>query len=234
MKKSFTEWLDNFWYHYKWHVIIAVFAAVFLFVAITQMVNKEKVDAYVMYAGPTAFFASEIYEMQEAFEAVMPDMNGDGKKTVQFIDITVLTDKQIQENREKAKAEGVEYKPDMEYIANARQKFKLQLAAGDAYIVLVDPQMYAEDSGVGIYRALSELGVDTKYAYDGFALKFKETPFGQYMPIFDKLPEDTLLCFRAMGVTSQARGKNERKKHDNQLVLFKEMVEFALDSGNKE
>ena len=72
-------WLDNFWYHYKWHVLVGLFIAVFLFVSIGQMVDKEKVDVYIMYAGPTAFLASEIYDIQDAFETIMPDLNGDGK-----------------------------------------------------------------------------------------------------------------------------------------------------------
>ncbi|MBR5314827.1 MAG: hypothetical protein IKU45_05400, partial [Clostridia bacterium] len=60
------KWLDNFWYHYKWHVIIGLFVIVFLVVAIGQMIDKDKVDAYVMYAGPTSFMPSEIDEMQNA------------------------------------------------------------------------------------------------------------------------------------------------------------------------
>lgn len=227
-------WLDNFWYHYKWHVIVGLFIVIFLFVSIGQMLDKEKVDVYILYAGPTAFMASEIYDIQDAFETIMPDMNGDGEKIVQFIDITVLTDAQIEENRKKAEAEDIEYKPDMEYIANARQKFKLQLAAGDAYIVLADPGMYAEDKGVGIYQSLESLGVTSDSAYDEYSVVFRNTDFGKYMPVFQKLPEDTLLCFRTMGVTSQARGKKEQQKHDDQLVMFKEMISFTLSEGSDE
>ena len=225
-------WLDNFWYHYKWHVLVGLFIVVFLFVSIGQMIDKEKVDVYILYAGPTAFMAAEIYEIQDAFETIMPDLNGDGQKVVQFIDITVLTDEQIADNMEKADAEGVDYKPDMEYIANARQKFKLQLAAGDAYIVLADPGMYAEDKGVGIYQSLESLGVSAEHAYDEYSVVFRDTDFGSYMPVFQKLPEDTLMCFRTMGVTSKARGKKEQEKHDNQLVMFKEMVNFTLSDGS--
>ncbi len=222
------SWLDNFWYHYKWHCIVGLFIIVFLVVSIGQMANKEKVDAYIMYAGPTAFTASEIYEMQDAFESVMPDLNGDGKKIAQFIDITVLTDAQIEENRKKAEAEGLEYKPDMEYIANARQKFKLQLAAGDAYLLLLDPQMYAQDYEIGMYMKLEELGITSEHAYDDSSIKFKETDYGKFLPVFEKLPDDTLLCFRMMNVTAQARGEKEQKKYDDQLTLMKNMLDFSM------
>ncbi len=221
-----TSWLDNFWYHYKWHTIVSVFLIIVFGVCIGQMQSKEKVDAYVMYAGPTAFLAADIYDLQDAFEAVMPDLNGDGKKVVQFIDVTVLTDAQIKANMDKAEKEGVEYKPDMKYIADARQKFKLQLAAGDAYLLLLDPQMYAEDYGIGMYEKLSDIGIESEYANDDSSIRFKETDFGSYMPIFDKLPDDTLLCFRRMNVTSKGRGKKEQAKYDNQLELLKEVISF--------
>lgn len=220
------KWLDNFWYHYKWHLIVGVFIAIFLIVAIGQMVRKEKVDAYIMYAGPTAFVASDIYDLQDAFEQIMPDLNGDGKKTVQFIDITVLTDEQIEENKKRAEEDGVEYKVDMEYISNIRQKFKLQLAAGDAYLLLLDPGMYAEDYDIGMYVKLEELGIESEYAYDDSSIKFRETDFGKYFSIFDKLPDDTLMCFRTLNVTAQARGQKEKDKYDNQLILMKKAVEF--------
>ena len=220
------KWLDNFWYHYKWHVIIVVFVAVFLIVAIGQMANKEKVDAYIMYAGPTAFLAGEIDDLQDTFEEIMPDLNGDGKKIVQLVDITVLTDAQIEANKKKAEAEGVEYKPDMDYIAQMRQKFKLQLAAGDAYLLLLDPQMYAEDYEIGMYKTLEELGIVSEHAYDDSSIVFKNTDYGKYYKIFDKFPDDTLMCFRTLNVTGKARGEKEQKKFDDQLVLMKKIVEF--------
>lgn len=226
-----SEKLDNFWYHYKWHTVVALFFIVVFGVCIGQMASKDKVDAYVMYAGPTAFLASEIEDLQSAFEAVMPDLNGDGKKVVQFIDVTVLTDARIKANKEQAEKEGIEYKPDMEFIYNSRQKYKLQLAAGDAYFLLVDPEVYAEDYGIGMFEKLSKLGLESDDAYDDSSVVFKNTDFGSYMPIFDKLPDDTLLTFRAMNVTSKGRGEKEQAKYDDQLELFKKVIEFEL-SGN--
>lgn len=225
----FLKWLDNFWYHYKWHTIITVFAAVFLTVCIGQMVNKEKVDVYIMYAGPTAFTAGQLDEVEGAFASVMPDLNGDGKKIVQLIDITVLTDEQIEANKKLAEEQGTEYKPDMEFVAQMRQKFKLQLAAGDAYMLLLDPQMYAQDYDMGMYEKLETIGVSSEFAKDDSSIVFKDTDFGGFMSAFDRIPDDTLLCFRKMNVTGKARGNKEQKKYDNQLVLMKKVIEFKAD-----
>ena len=85
-----SEKLDNFWYHYKWHTIVTLFFVVVFGICIGQMASKDKVDAYIMYAGPSAFFASEIEEMQSAFETVMPDLNGDGKKVVYERELPII------------------------------------------------------------------------------------------------------------------------------------------------
>lgn len=224
------SWLDNFWYHYKWHVIVILFVAVFLFVSIGQMVSKEKVDVYILYAGPTAFFASEIYEMQDAFKTIMPDLNNDGKKIVQFVDITLLTEAQIKANMEKAEAESVEYKPDLKYLSDAQKKLDIQLKAGDAYLLMLDPQIYAQDYSMGIYETLETLGIKTEFAYDDSSFYFKKTDFGQCVSIFDKIPDDTLMCFRKKTVVGESKGKRENKKYENQLVLMKEILAFENTS----
>ena len=94
---KFLKWFDNYWYHYKWHTIVGAFVAVFLVIVIGQMASKEKVDVYIMYAGPKSFTPAVIHEIEDAFEDIMPDLNGDGKKIVQFTDIMYLTDKKIEE-----------------------------------------------------------------------------------------------------------------------------------------
>ncbi|MBE6671653.1 MAG: hypothetical protein E7593_05570 [Ruminococcaceae bacterium] len=222
------RWLDNFWYHYKWHTIIAVFAAVFLCVGIGQMLGKEKVDAYIMYAGPTSFFPNEIEQIQDSFENIVPDFNGDGKKVVEFIDITVLTDKQIAENKKKAQEQGVEYNLDMEFVMDMRKKFKLQIQSGDAYFLLIDPEMYEQDKEVGIYRKLADLGIEYENTNDEMSVVFRETEFGKYFTVFEQFPEDTLMCFRTMNIPSKIRGDKEKKKYDQQLEFFKDILEFEI------
>ncbi len=220
------KWLDNFWYHYKWHVLVGLFIVVFLVVAVGQMINKEKVDAYIMYAGPTSFMPSEVEEMQNAFKEIMPDLNGDGKKIVEFINILHMTDEDIENNRKQAEKDGVEYKPDLDFIAEQKQKLKLQLAAGDAYILLLDPDAYSEDYELGMYNTLEKLGIESEYAYDDSSVKFRDTDYGKFYPIFEKLPKDTLLTFKVLNVMGKSKGKSEQKKFDNQLELMKKMLEF--------
>ncbi len=226
----FLRWLDNFWYHYKWHTILISFAAVVLIVCITQFSTKEKVDAYVMYAGEKSFNVSDIYSMEDAFEQVSSDFNEDGKRTVKITDITVMTDEQIKENQKKAEEAGNnDYYVDMQYMKDMQDKFKMQLTAGEAYLCLLSPEMYALDYEFGMYMTLEELGISSEYAYDDTAISFKKTDFAQFFNVFEMLPDDTLICFRRMNVASKTKGKKEQKKYDDQIELFKSVLEFSIE-----
>ena len=48
---TLKEKLQNFWYHYKWHSIVALFLAVAILICSLQFCKKEKYDAYVAYIG---------------------------------------------------------------------------------------------------------------------------------------------------------------------------------------
>lgn len=224
--EKILKWLDNFWYHYKWHTIIGAVFAIFLAVCIGQMASKDKVDSYIMYAGPIALTAQEIEDIESAFETVVGDYNGDGKKTVQLIDITLLTDSQLEENRKKAEEENIKYNPDMEYIYNMRQKLNLQLASGDAYILLMDSELFEENYSVGVFEKLEKMGVSSEIkSYNDSALYFDDTFFGKtFSEEFKDLKEDLLLSFRKMNVTSKAKGKKEQQKYENQIEFFKELT----------
>ena len=223
------KWLDNFWYHYKWHVIVVAFFVVVFGVSTAQMISKDSVDSYVMYAGPSAFTPNEISEIRNVFEIVSPDSNDDGEKYVEFVDITYLSDAKLMENKKLAEEGGIEYKPNMEFVYNSREKYRIQLAAGDAYLVLVDPETYMMDYGTGMFEKLEDIGIKTEKAYDEYSIRFKDTEFGSYFPIFNRIPDDTLICFRAMTVTAKARGKKEIQKYDNQLELFKEILAYEAE-----
>ena len=46
------KWLENYWYHYKWHTLIVAFFVIMLTVMGVQMCSREDNDIYIIYAGP--------------------------------------------------------------------------------------------------------------------------------------------------------------------------------------
>ena len=51
MKSPFLEKLENFWYYYKWHTIVAIFVIVAVLVSSLQMCSRKTTDIHVIYAG---------------------------------------------------------------------------------------------------------------------------------------------------------------------------------------
>lgn len=226
--KKFIKWLDNYWYHYKWHTIIGALAAVFVIVCGVQFFGKEKVDIYILYAGENAFSASQIEDIQDSFASLGIDYNNDGKKVVNFNDITVMTNEQMQKEQEEAKQNGIDYKVNTEYMQQMQENYSLQVTAGDAYICLLSPEMYEYDKNAGIFMTLEELGVETSDSYDDKAILLKSTDFGSYISAFECIPDDTLLVFRTKGIMGNAKGKAEREKYENQLDLYMKIINFKV------
>ena len=79
LSNPFLKWLDNFWYHHKWKVIIITFFAIVVIVGVVQMVNKEKYDVNVTVATHTTYYTENVDAIERALVSLMQtDMNGDG------------------------------------------------------------------------------------------------------------------------------------------------------------
>ena len=50
-KGRFGVWLENFWYHYKWHSIVTLFIILVVTICTVQMCKKEEYDVHFIYAG---------------------------------------------------------------------------------------------------------------------------------------------------------------------------------------
>ena len=50
-KMNLKQRVENYWYHYKWHTLIALFIVITLSVCILQLCQKNSYDVYVLYAG---------------------------------------------------------------------------------------------------------------------------------------------------------------------------------------
>ena len=77
-KSKFARWFDNYWYHYKWVTLGAIFLVIVIIVAVFQSVEKKKEDITLVYAGPTYITPSQTVSIQEVFNTVMPE-DFDGK-----------------------------------------------------------------------------------------------------------------------------------------------------------
>ena len=97
LKGGFWGWLENFWYHYKWHTIGVAVLLTVVIVCTAQMCSKEGNDVRIVYSGSAYLSDSEAESITQIFEHVMPsDFDGDGKKSAELSSFYILTEEQIK------------------------------------------------------------------------------------------------------------------------------------------
>lgn len=219
---------ENFWYHHKWKTIVIAFLLITLTVATVQTCSRETPDVYLLYAGPAYLTPNEARAFQDAVAQVMDDYNGDGERGVMLTDFNYLTEAQIDEKLAQAEADGVELVIDYSGNANARERFDLEIMAGESVICLLDPALYANVKSAGGLLPLSEVldGIPPS-AIDDTGIRFAETDFARYFTAAHVLPEDTVLCIRRVSTMAAFKGKRRvERAHAYHTQLFRALVAF--------
>ena len=126
--------IENFFYHYKWHVIVITAIVLFVGYMVYDTVTKEKNDLYVLAISTSN--SSQIYtkqfDIEQALERYCPDFDGNGYVHVGVNFINLST--------EYAAAD---------YSNVESMKFSAELHTGDSQLYLTD---------VGMLDKIAELG----------------------------------------------------------------------------
>ena len=229
--KKIIKWLDNFWYHNKWLVIIGVFFAVAVIIMTTQFITRDKYDAMILYTGPRIPTANQTLDIQSAFEDVMiKEYDNNGKKEVSLNSLFLMTDEQLKDDRYTHDEVGNPLYINTGDMVNTKQQFTTQIFVGEALICLLDPAWYDLVAKQDAFVPLDEL-IDKvpDNAYDECALYLRDTGFGQYFTALNALPEDTLICFRRMSSTSGLKDeKEESKRYEYNKQYFIDILKFNI------
>lgn len=227
MKKIF-KWLDNFWYHYKWvTIIVAVFAAILIF-CIVNTGGGVNDDIQILYAGPKILTDIEVERMERTFaEVLKEDYNGDGKKSVNIVNITIMSDEQLKAAEEEAKKQGETVIYDPTLRTKALSQIKSLMSTGAVIICIIDPYVY-ESCEEGTFISLeSAVGEKPANAYDDYSIEFFETDLMQSYDSFSVLPEGLLLCIRN-DVIITTESKQFKKEYAWHKTYFEYIVRFSV------
>ena len=207
IKSPVLKWLDNFWYHYKWHTLIALFFVVLISVSTAQMCKKNSYDIYIMYAGQhdverTSDTGVTEYEtLLQALNRYGEDSDGDGNVSISFLSLFLPSNEEI---KEITKQEGVEVNTSV--IKDNSEIFNTNIVYSNYYLCILSKSVYET------YRTISDVeifvplegyveGTDaTLYAKD--AVLLSSTALGQSAGFAD-FPEDTVICLRNTTEVSQ-------------------------------
>ena len=180
--KTFSEKTSNFWFHFKWHVLASIFAAVTLTVLIVQCAGKPKYDMHVVYFTYTPVMDEQTALVSNYLEPLCSDLNGDGEVNISVINCSMS---------KKAS--------DTQYSQSAITRLQSIVAAGD------DTLLYITDSDSAEYfsnKAFTNFfGTEQVALSDDFYKACKSENFGE-------LPQGLrIACRRVEGTTIEKSSK---------------------------
>ncbi len=210
MKGDSVARLDNFWYHYKWHTLAAVFGVVVLLICLLQMCGKESGDISILQVGDVTLGVPYQEDIKEAMSDKV--LSSDDYR-LSFITYRLKTDGMTSG-----------FLGDTAFTD--KSNFKDQLALQNGYICLFSSYAYEESKKLydaeDLYRPLSDFMTDTTNAYDAYAIELGKTDL-QYLPGFKLMPKDTLLCFRHLPYFGKKGAEDSYKRHE---YVFKAMLAY--------
>ena len=236
LKGRFWGWLDNFWYHYKWHSLIALFLVFTVTVLTLQMCKKESYDAYVLYAGGYAVSHQsengdfpEYNKIKDSIEFFSSDYDDNGKTVISFRDLYIPSEEEMK---------GLdEYYYQRAY--NDRQTLGSTMLSGDYFICLFAPEIYesyrnaTKEGEPGVFSKLEPLLSSTSSVsfYDGdkTGIVLSSLPAYSLMGL-NKLPPDTVICLRNTNFSSFISKKTDQEMYERSREILTAILNY--NQGN--
>ena len=247
-KMPFGKWIDNVWYHYKWHILGAIFVLLVVIVCITQCVGKtaDPVDIHILYAGSEQISktadenGSVAYaDLEASFRNLIGDYDKNGTKVLNFESYFWLSTEELDElERQNASLpQGSQF--DVEYYASVVyqnvQGITALFSQGDYYVWFISDDLYnyllTTSGGNERFLPLTPYVnegtspgyyVDKNGNTDTRAVYLKDLAISSLGTIGSTLPEDTLVVLRAPSVFDM----NNTKYYDVSCEFLKKILNY--------
>ncbi len=223
------SWLDNFWYHYKWTVIIVAFFVTVLVIGIVQIFSKTDADATLLFSGPVQMSDDEITAIRNDLGSLLPeDRNGDGEKYITFMEFAVFSEQEMEEENHKYKDDDGKYIQVVtpSHNASLSKEYQSYTQTGDCSIYFVSEHLYSNLVKTDRLVKLSEFFEQTPDGAigDEYGIKLSETDLYEFFDSLKVLPEDTVICFvrpYMWGDSSNSENYDFAKEYFKAIAEFK-------------
>lgn len=232
---KFLVWLDNFWYHYKWHTIATVFIVVVLGVCLIQCATTNKSEVVFTYAGPKEFVTApdEKISLNSALSNVIKEQYG-AEANANVNTFLIYSAEQIKEiESELDENKKPKYKVDTAFNTQEIAAFDEFSRSGASFILLLDPFMYQrliDNSGNSerLVTLASVFGETPEGARDQYSVRLGDTQIYKDSPELRVLPADTVVCLHGKLILS-----TKQNEYDKQVEVFKSFARLAdLEAEN--
>ena len=232
-KMSAREWIENFWYHYKWQSLIALFLVFTITVCSLQMCQKESYDVHIMYVGGheidrkgSTGGTPEYQTITSSLTRVCRDFDENGTISVNFYDLFLLTDEEISNLKLDAG-----YEINYSLLNENEEIFAQNISISDYYVCFLSRAVYDEYrniNGVDVFAPLAPYvneGTAVEF-YTDSAIYLSSTGF-KLMPGIKNLPDDTVICLRKISLlSSHFNGSKNEKMYKQAEEVIEEIINF--------
>lgn len=214
---TFTQKLENFWYHYKWPAIIGAFFVIVIAICTVQCAKNSEPDAMIMYAGNYA--VPDAYKENSLESLMSSDYNGDGEKRADVFQLVLnITERGGEYEYYDAVGQNEEL-----------QRLEIEFYTGQSVIYILHPYIYEQYKNVmvPIKDVLDDVSAEAMYDDRAIRLSsldaYSETTLGFY-------PEECVLCIRNMRAEDNLISKADKKEYyEANRQFFREIVGFSAD-----
>lgn len=210
--------LDNFWFYYKWHVIIGAFFLIVLTIGLVQLFGRTQHDVAVSFAGPVHITPIQSADIETELSKILTDdLTGNGNKKVKFTAYSVFSEDDIKQS-----GGNVDTSQNTTNISN----FGDYVSSGECSIYFVSSYRYENLKTYERLRPLNEIfdgQLPSGITEDGYGIRLGDLPIYE-LDAFKVLPEDTYLCMTKPYIYGDS---SKADKYEDMTKCFKAIVNFG-------
>ena len=211
--------LENYWYHYKWHTIVALFLVITVTVASLQMCTRTTYDLHIIYAGnhqikksaESGNSTTPFTNTLKSLCRVVPDANGDGEVHVDLLDLFIMTGEEIADFYESS--DGTTEINEIQIKENTENLESNYLLFGGYYIFFLSPALFEKYDARYDGALFSPIASYTEgglpegaVTENGRGVRLSDLGIYELAGICE-LPADTVICIRNPSLFSTSSGE---------------------------
>ncbi len=230
------RWLDNFWYHYKWTVIVVAFFVSVAIVCIVQFASRPSYDTSMVFGSPYRMNNEERADFEDLIARICPeDFNGDGEKLVNLVVYQVYSEQEYESEAEAYAAvtnedgETDAFQINRQYNTDEYKNFSQYTMTGETSVYILSPYMYASLMESNRLKPLSEVYTDGNLPEgamaDGYGIALKDTDFYKYNPAAQVIPDNAIICLHRPTLAGRSK---DADLYAEDVAFFKAIVDFEV------
>ncbi len=190
------RWLDNFWYHHKWAVIVSAFFIFTAVVCFVQCSSRATGDITLTFAGGQTLNAEQQAAVIDVFDAIAPEKEDETPMTTLLTSFSVYTEEEMKAacTDEDGKFSPSAYANFDQVTKDHLNSFGNYVMTGESGIWLVSENVYKLQNLKKLARPIEDSdNIPEAWKYDEYAVRLSETELYKYYDVLRILPEDTLI-----------------------------------------